>query len=632
MKKRLCILLMVAAVFSMSACSLPFLKDKESVETTEEESETEETDETEEAPDETEDDTPGEPVAVYYFGTDDFLMGRKIIYYIDGDDLQQICELNPEDGSVFDDVFANGERACFFSKNFEESEYTIHMLDDEFNMKEYDFGTLYPEGFSYVTPAGFYDGKFYIGVTDEQYEHSFVYFDPEKETICQDTRFSYLGNLLFDELEYNYIREEEYMVKEANEFGAVFAADFDNGLLRKYNLKGAEIDTYQLPNGVNNISVLENGKALMNFAEYGEEGYHYIYYEMDLEDGSYCQTGVNEEDDGRGSFIMVNDGLPIFAINRYNSLYDRICGEYYIMSDNTSELIARVDGTIPSDFYYENGNDAFCVKGDRYYFLATNSEGTDTVWKYVDKNELNKIIETDYTDEHIALSDYGKLEYISDEFTDDNGLMYYSYSNQIFTLNSNLEGADKVNEVLRTLDDEYMGYCDSIEELAVKDILENEYYEDYSEYGMTYQTSRAFLNINEIGSKYYQIGFETYEYFGGAHGYPYDEYFLIDKETGERVEFKDFYTGSDEEFVDIVARYSLEDWKNDDEYYYMSVGDVEDENEMLESFKETISIDHTIEFTEDGILFYYTPYEVGPYASGYIGIAIPYSEFGITMP
>ena len=52
-----------------------------------------------------------------------------------------------------------------------------------------------------------------------------------------------------------------------------------------------------------------------------------------------------------------------------------------------------------------------------------------------------------------------------------------------------------------------------------------------------------------------------------------------------------------------------------------------DADEIFNQAYESASLERgTVDFAEDGIYYYYPPYEMGPYAAGYIDVFITYEE------
>ena len=99
--------------------------------------------------------------------------------------------------------------------------------------------------------------------------------------------------------------------------------------------------------------------------------------------------------------------------------------------------------------------------------------------------------------------------------------------------------------------------------------------------------------------------------------------FFFDLTTGQRLGIKDFYKGTEEEFKDLIASKVKEDYeKEGKDYYYFA----ESADEAYTQAYESAALDDRAVFTEDGLDFLFYPYDIGPYASGFITMHVPYEE------
>ena len=131
-----------------------------------------------------------------------------------------------------------------------------------------------------------------------------------------------------------------------------------------------------------------------------------------------------------------------------------------------------------------------------------------------------------------------------------------------------------------------------------------------------------------LGSHYLTVNYDGYEYWGGAHGYPYRQHYLFDLNTGGELTIYDLYTSTEENFKDVVAKYSIQDWKENPEMYF---NNVDEEETVYQDFYDNASLDMAMRFEKQGIVIEYSPYEYGPYAAGFIEIPIPYDVLGIEL-
>ncbi len=128
-----------------------------------------------------------------------------------------------------------------------------------------------------------------------------------------------------------------------------------------------------------------------------------------------------------------------------------------------------------------------------------------------------------------------------------------------------------------------------------------------------------------LNEKYLTVDYSGYWYAGGAHGMPYMNQRLFDLSTGEEKTLQDFYRGSSKDFKKLIATKTKEDYlsypENESPYF---AGDAD--TVYQQAYDYALLDKGNLIFGKDGIDYYYPPYDMGPYASGYIFIHISYQE------
>lgn len=114
---------------------------------------------------------------------------------------------------------------------------------------------------------------------------------------------------------------------------------------------------------------------------------------------------------------------------------------------------------------------------------------------------------------------------------------------------------------------------------------------------------------------------ESYTYEGGAHGMPGRNNHIFDKETGKELTLAGLINISSDELNTMVRDKFLEVVENDTEG-----GFFEDAAETLNAKNDFMEYYY---LTDEGVVFYSTPYEIAPYAAGYTEVVIPYEELGM---
>ncbi|MBO7530550.1 MAG: hypothetical protein J6T50_01960, partial [Lachnospiraceae bacterium] len=170
-----------------------------------------------------------------------------------------------------------------------------------------------------------------------------------------------------------------------------------------------------------------------------------------------------------------------------------------------------------------------------------------------------------------------------------------------------------------------------LEQEAVETVdWETDYHEslcqDHLERPTFYQVTTSFEidSVSIIDDRYLTVDMSGFWYGGGAAGYYPRAYYLFDLETGEILSINDFYTGTEKEFIELVAKKTVENFLTFDEYsspYYGS-----NEDEVYSDAKSFVSFGGLIRFTDEGIYYCFLPDEVAVYQVDHVEIFIPYEE------
>lgn len=141
-----------------------------------------------------------------------------------------------------------------------------------------------------------------------------------------------------------------------------------------------------------------------------------------------------------------------------------------------------------------------------------------------------------------------------------------------------------------------------------------------------YQPAAAWELISTMGDIKYHGGFfsvlhDSYEYSGGAHGNPSRENFLFRAADGEAVQITDVIGITQEDAESLVKS------------GFRTMMETEGEEGFYEDARETLEAKTLTEipsyFSDQGVTFYFSPYEIAPYARGYVELTIPYENLGM---
>jgi hypothetical protein len=295
--------------------------------------------------------------------------------------------------------------------------------------------------------------------------------------------------------------------------------------------------------------------------------------------------------------------------------------EYNYMNGETTPLFEAK--TIPGSGISAPGVEEFRVFGGRVYTIDL-IDG-EIRWMSADiTNGRADLQDIGCPSGKVDIFDLGSIDHYSAESCcEDCGMALHQKYTEFFILDDKYSTcADKIND---SLNEKAQAFISSGME-GDGDVYDSPC-EDHQEHPAWYRVTED-INVSEVNiidDRYLAVNMSGYWYGGGAHGLPMRNQYLFDLETGEELFFTDFYTGTEEEFKTLIAEKTVEDCESYGDFapYY----DPEDLDQLYEdAYNYACLGESNIEFTDDGIVYYYTPYQMGPYAAGYIEFTIFYVE------
>lgn len=214
-----------------------------------------------------------------------------------------------------------------------------------------------------------------------------------------------------------------------------------------------------------------------------------------------------------------------------------------------------------------------------------------------------------------GIDQIGQFYYEADEeLCEDCGRPVYAYYIEGFTLNGSMPGDEAINAQVQEITDSM------IKNAAGVGMDEEEYHEEayYMEGSVTCEVDLSYYNDRYIG-----LLWSGYDYYSGAaHGMPYTDFRLYDRETGEELYLDDILASSEEELNAIVAR-MFEERHDGDEIWEWGLDYISENAGFME--------DHHLKagdyyLTDEGLVYYFGAYEVASYAEGMPEVLIPYEE------
>ena len=104
---------------------------------------------------------------------------------------------------------------------------------------------------------------------------------------------------------------------------------------------------------------------------------------------------------------------------------------------------------------------------------------------------------------------------------------------------------------------------------------------------------------------------------------PYWVPYNFDLETGEQLILSDIVANSEEEFKEIVTAQFEKMYEVDPGIYW---------EEAVDNVYEWTTLESPFYLKEDGLVIYYGPYDLAPYAAGFQEIVVPYDLLNLYIP
>ena len=411
-----------------------------------------------------------------------------------------------------------------------------------------------------------------------------------------------------------------------------------------YDKDGTQTGSWTLPVGASWYSPLSEAMLVGYYYEYSEEESYYRCYLYDMKARSVKEVHIGDDTSVADALVYVSDdGLYAYYIEdvRQEGTYDvtgrRLMRIRTDSESTTPEEVFSVELPLGYDYGATDSMSARQTLPERmhfcddtvYYLSYVDGEGFVWMRKELSSNSWAVSI----TDSDLPFASYGTLTASTDVRSDaEHGdYVYFTGYYESFKLkDGTVPAAARVNEGLESFYAGQRAHGDEIADTAVDDLFGEDGYwdEEYSIPAYSYDVN--FGSVSRLADRYIQVAYNTYDYYGGAHGMPYLYFLLFDGETGDRKTIEDLFPGTEKEFKDIVAEYSIRAWKAGDDRYFNGY-DPAMENRQRGSFLTSASFDMITEFTETGITICYTPYDQGAYASGFIDVDIPYEALGFDL-
>ena len=564
---------------------------------------------------------PGYYADVYY-GIDS--NGNKLSEYR----WQDVCEKLKQKGMNFDNAVmsAMGDGVFFV--------YQYEMIENRYGYKVYAVDAKSLEVVSLWTSSegwwlnsiDFYQGKVYItSASDGAVSVEEVYVKDQNSlsfALVQNPNAQFIQSLQGFDLRLS-------SVNLGNRYGC---CSITRVLDEAGYVIGSLDDQYYKFTKDGMVSVLPGMSGYAYIQGYDEDGVVYSKFDNDTSTnnlyGVNLKTGENlliamGANDSTKELLAYADGKAYYCVSKENPVILRTNTVYQFdfNSGNSRELYQK--DTIPGATDVQPGTQSFQLVNGKIYFVTL--QGTELHWVKVDPDASS----ISFQDQNLVVGEKNVFKYgsiINDTYVGRCkycGIPLEEYYGEEFVLDEKYSPvASKINQ---TLADGLQSRIQSYYEQEVEGTDED--CEDHKENPIIWCTSieKEVNKVEILWDQYLTIEYSGYWYAGGAHGMPSDYQRLFDLTTGEELTLKDIYQGSEKSFKKLVAEKTKEDFLSYEEgstpYF------AEDADEVYEDAYEYAGLTSlNILFHETGISVLYDPYEMGPYASGFIEVSISYEE------
>ena len=342
------------------------------------------------------------------------------------------------------------------------------------------------------------------------------------------------------------------------------------------------------------------------------------YYCVKLSDGS---RDTIVQDDLFFTFLAYADGKVYYAIRSEKPFVmknNEVC-EYDVATGKEERLYS--EDSVPGATEVEPGTEGFQVIHGEIYFLKLI--GDEVHYVMFDTKSRSGIQDYGIVVDKKSVFQYGTVVYEANvNYCPYCGTPMEKDYQEEFQLDSKYSAqAEKINKKLRlgmqwVLDGKNVTLVESNEDCA-------DHKANPTIWCTTMETEISGAEI--LSNRYLAVNYSGYWYGGGAHGMPSVSQRLFDLQTGEELQLVHFYNDTDESFKKLVAEKTKQDFLSYDEgaspYF------AEDAQTVYnEAYEMADLIASNVLFEEKGVTILYAPYDMGPYASGFIEIFISYEE------
>lgn len=381
-----------------------------------------------------------------------------------------------------------------------------------------------------------------------------------------------------------------------------------------------------LPSDITDIVDYDSSYIICKSYVNGPE--EYCFYDL----STYSFTAVT---DTNSKYLAYENGCFYYAedVSDENGNASHDVYMFNIYDGSTNYLFSCTAAIGNYDFYVNNTfNTVHLLNGNIYYIDYNGISGN--LFKCTASEDGYHTEDTGITLFTYDWATYGTLSSVRYETTCPYcGTQTSLFTSEVFNLSDNYASADIINSKLNELTAAHYNSFDNSEVITSQEDCEYYHLGEGRDYYSSTTEEWNLESLTILSDHYLAVEMSGYWYGGGVHGSPYMAQYLFDIDTGDYIQFSDLYTGTEENLKSVIAeatRQNLVDQLNQYDGYCDYYTD--DPDEVYNEAYDLVSLySVSYEFTEDGINVLYAPYDMGPYASGFITVTVSYESLGITL-
>lgn len=546
---------------------------------------------------------------------------QKIIYHVDYhvEKKDRICSVAASEDTVYAIVDCYGD---------EEANYILLALDRLTNDAE-------PKVLDKIESEmnvrlGYYNHTLYLTyfANDGQWIRKMDAYKSREDGSLTRTKDG-LCKVVDDLMEqgYDFCEDFEDFMTCLNEQNILFLRNRDSSVVASFDVEGNLIQKYRIKPDVSFVRSTD-GKLLVESST--EE---HCFYDLTGDEATLMGAV-----DGHGKNILeVKDGYVYYYTSEEYAYSCSVYHFYRYDSVSGTEGLLFKTRSVPGQPYVVNGKEGFTVGNDECYFI--NFDEGNLRWFVCDLSDDGYALTgLEVVDKYMGIFDVASIGYEAKSYDCNicGDVMFEYYVETVALSESEIPYAEQINAYLQ---EDIDGYIREVEKYA-QDMLDDQesneidpdlelqcHFRETRElkFDGTTQYSFGIAGKNEILTCL-EVDISGYEYYGGAHGFPFRERNIFNLEDGSLITFADICGVSEEEFRRLAAEYTVKDYQEGNAGYFST-----DEESLYETVYDYAGFDCLMHMNSKGVVIEYSPYFLGPYASGHIEVTIPYRDLGLYL-